>query len=160
MASKRMFSRQITESDDFLELPLQAQCLYFHLSLSADDEGFIISARMIMRVHEIDKSKLDELIEKGFVISFDKSLCIRHWTMNNQLRFDRFNKSECKDRDKIRISPTGKLYYTVEEIEQQSDLITVTLDEFIEQRKQGKSNSTARDEKTAALRDAFNRQYC
>ncbi len=156
-----MFSKNIVESDDFIDLSKGAKLLYFLLGVAADDEGFILNCKAIMRVHEIDKSELDELIEKGFVIPFDKSLCIRHWTMNNQLRFDRFNKSECKDRDKIRISPTGKVYYTVEEIEQQSDLITVTLDEFIEQRKQGKSNSTAqRDEKTAALRDAFNRQYC
>ena len=141
-----MFSKNIVESDDFIDLSKGAKLLYFLLGVAADDEGFILNCKAIMRVHEIDKSELDELIEKGFVIPFDKSL---------------FNKSECKDRDKIRISPTGKVYYTVEEIEQQSDLITVTLDEFIEQRKQGKSNSTAqRDEKTAALRDAFNRQYC
>lgn len=138
-----MFSKNIIESDDFIDLSKGAKLLYFLLGLSADDEGFVINSRMIMRMHEIDKSELDELVEIGFIISFDKSLCIRHWAMNNQLRFDRFNKSECKDREKVRINPIGKasgVYYTIEEIEKQSDLITISLDEFVEQRKQSKSN--------------------
>ena len=37
MAEKRMFTKKITESDAFLDMPLSAQCLYFHLNMSADD---------------------------------------------------------------------------------------------------------------------------
>ena len=44
MAQRRMFSRKITETDRFLEMPLSSQALYFHLNMGADDEGFIDKA--------------------------------------------------------------------------------------------------------------------
>lgn len=51
MADKRMFSIKIVDSDLFLDMPLSSQCLYFHLSMRADDD-------------------LKILITKGFVIVF------------------------------------------------------------------------------------------
>ena len=41
MAEKRMFARKIIDSDAFLEMPLSAQALYFHLNMRADDDGFV-----------------------------------------------------------------------------------------------------------------------
>ena len=41
MAQRRMFSKKITDTDHFLEMPLSTQALYFHLNMGADDEGFI-----------------------------------------------------------------------------------------------------------------------
>ena len=41
MAARRMFAFAITSSDAFLDMPLSAQALYFHLCLSADDDGFV-----------------------------------------------------------------------------------------------------------------------
>ena len=41
MAEKRMFTKSIIDSDAFLEMPLSAQALYFHLNMRADDDGFI-----------------------------------------------------------------------------------------------------------------------
>lgn len=38
MAEKRMFSKQVVCTDSFLDMPLSSQCLYFHLSLQADDK--------------------------------------------------------------------------------------------------------------------------
>lgn len=38
MADKRMFSIKIVDSDLFLDMPLSSQCLYFHLSMRADDD--------------------------------------------------------------------------------------------------------------------------
>ena len=45
MAEKRMFSKQIIDSDAFLDMPLSAQALYFHLSMRADDDGFVDNPR-------------------------------------------------------------------------------------------------------------------
>lgn len=45
MAERRMFSKTIINSDLFLDLPSSAQNLYFHLSLNADDEGFVNSPK-------------------------------------------------------------------------------------------------------------------
>ena len=50
MANKRMFSKQIIDSDAFLEMPLSTQALYFHLSMRADDDGFLNNAKQIMRL--------------------------------------------------------------------------------------------------------------
>ena len=40
MAERRMFAKTIIDSDAFLDMPLSAQALYFHLSMRADDDGF------------------------------------------------------------------------------------------------------------------------
>ena len=49
MAERRMFSKPLTSSDLFLEMPKDAQLLYFHLALDADDDGFINSPNKIIR---------------------------------------------------------------------------------------------------------------
>lgn len=41
MAQKRMFTMKIVDSDAFLDMPMSAQCLYFHLNMRVDDDGFI-----------------------------------------------------------------------------------------------------------------------
>ena len=50
MAERRMFAKTIIDSDSFLDMPLSAQCLYFHLSMRADDDGFVNNPRKIMRM--------------------------------------------------------------------------------------------------------------
>lgn len=50
MAQKRMFDKQITNSDDFIEMPATSQNLYFHLSMNADDDGFVNNWKSIMRL--------------------------------------------------------------------------------------------------------------
>lgn len=49
MAQKRMFTMKIVDSDAFLDMPMSAQCLYFHLNMRADDDGFIGNPKRIMR---------------------------------------------------------------------------------------------------------------
>ena len=70
MAQRRMFSAQIVNSDDFLEMPLTSQALYFHLGMSADDDGFV-SPRNILRMTGAGQDDLKVLIAKGFAIPFD-----------------------------------------------------------------------------------------
>jgi hypothetical protein len=41
MADRRMFSLPLVNSDMFLDMPKSAQLLYFHLSMRADDDGFV-----------------------------------------------------------------------------------------------------------------------
>ena len=50
MAQKRMFSNLVVGSDDFLEMPDSSQNLYFHLSMQADDDGFVDNWKSIMRM--------------------------------------------------------------------------------------------------------------
>ena len=91
IATRRMFNKQITNSDDFLEMPISSQCLYFHLSMNADDEGFVNNWKSIMKLVGSKEDDLRVLITKQYVIPFDTGvLVIRHWRLNNYLRSDRF----------------------------------------------------------------------
>ena len=50
MAERRMFAKTIIDSDAFLDMPLSSQSLYFHLSMRADDDGFINNPKKIQRM--------------------------------------------------------------------------------------------------------------
>lgn len=90
MAQKRMFSKTITNSDSFLDMPKSSQALYFHLNMSADDEGFIDSPKMIMRMIGAAEDDMKLLIIKNFIIEFDKGLVVvKDWRIHNTIRKDR-----------------------------------------------------------------------
>lgn len=98
MAQRRMFSRKITETDHFLEMPLSSQALYFHLNMGADDEGFIDKAKTIQRTIGASDDDMKLLIAKGFLIPFDSGVVvIRHWRIHNYIRSDRFQSTLHQD---------------------------------------------------------------
>ena len=91
MADKRMFSLKIVDSDLFLDMPLSSQCLYFHLSMRADDDGFVNNPKKIIKIIGANEDDLKILIAKGFVIVFDQGIIvITHWKINNYIRKDRY----------------------------------------------------------------------
>ena len=91
MADKRMFSLKIVDSDLFLDMPLSSQCLYFHLSMRADDDGFVNNPKKIIKIIGANEDDLKILIVKGFVIVFDQGIIvITHWKINNFIRKDRY----------------------------------------------------------------------
>ncbi|OHX27745.1 DNA replication protein [Streptococcus iniae] len=101
MAQRRMFSRKITETDRFLEMPLSSQALYFHLNMGADDEGFIDKAKTIQRTIGASDDDMKLLIAKGFLIPFDSGVVvIRHWRIHNYIRSDRFQSTIHQDEKK------------------------------------------------------------
>ncbi len=94
MAEKRMFSMKIIDSDAFLEMPLSTQALYFHLSMRADDDGFLNNAKKIMKNISATQNDYDLLLMKRFIISFPDGICvIKHWRINNYLRKDRYSET-------------------------------------------------------------------
>lgn len=98
MAQKRMFDKTITNADDFLEMPDSSQNLYFHLSMNADDDGFVNNWKSIMRMTGHKEDDLKVLIAKQFIIPFDSGvIVIRHWRINNYLRNDRYKETKFKD---------------------------------------------------------------
>src|SRR6267142_6212712 len=102
MAQRRMFSSQIVSSDDFLEMPLTSQALYFHLGMSADDDGFV-SPRKVLRMTGAGQDDLKVLIAKNFVIPFESGvIVITHWKQNNYLRNDRYTPTIYKaERERL-----------------------------------------------------------
>lgn len=95
MAEKRMFTQKIVESDAFLELPFSARCLYFHLNINADDDGFLNSPNKVIRIVGASEKDLKVLITKRFVLDFGGGIiCIKHWRMHNTLKKDRYKATQ------------------------------------------------------------------
>ena len=94
MAEKRMFSMNVIDSDAFLEMPLSTQALYFHLSMRADDDGFLNNAKRIMDMIKANQNDYDLLLAKSFIIQFPDGICvIKHWRINNYIRKDRYHET-------------------------------------------------------------------
>lgn len=91
MAQKRMFDKVVTTSDDFLELSAEAQCLYFHMGMLADDDGLSKNYRSYMKLVGATNEDLQSLIDKSFIYKFDSDvIAIKHWKINNTVRNDRY----------------------------------------------------------------------
>lgn len=91
MAEKRMFAKQIIDSDAFLDMPLSAQAYYFHLAMRADDDGFVNSPKKIQRIVGAGDDDAKLLIAKRFIIPFDSGVVvIKHWRVHNVIQKDRY----------------------------------------------------------------------
>ena len=91
MAEKRMFTKKITDDDNFITLSSSAQALYFHLNQGADDDGFNNQVQMAMFKAHASIDDLKVLIAKSYIIRFDSGvIVIKHWRMHNTLRKDRY----------------------------------------------------------------------
>jgi len=118
MSEKRMFSKSITESDMFLDLPSSAQALYFHLSMNADNEGFVNNSKRIRKVCGANEDDLQHLIRNGFLIRFDSGICvITHWKINNTLRKDRFTATNYLEEKSMLVENTVGVYSLKKEVE-------------------------------------------
>ena len=90
-----MFTKKVVESDAFLDLPFSAQCLYFHLNMNADDDGFLNSPGKIIRIAGASQEDLQSLIDKRFVLDFGNGvIVIKHWKMHNTLKKDRYKQTQ------------------------------------------------------------------
>ena len=101
MAERRMFAKSVVESDNFLDMPAEAQALYFHLNMAADDYGFCDNPRSIMRACGASNDTMKLLIAKKFVLAFDKNdgfiIVVKHWRINNYIREDRKHETKYKE---------------------------------------------------------------
>lgn len=108
-----MMSKKIIDTDNFLDMPQSTQCLYFHLLLRADDDGFIQSPKSIMRITGCKEDDLKLLIAKRFVIGFETGvIVIRHWRIHNYVQSDRYSKSELPEAKQVELK--NKVYEVVE----------------------------------------------
>lgn len=60
-----MFSLKIVDNDLFLDMPLSNQCLYFYLSMRADDDGFVDNPKKIIKIIGANerKAKFGPMVE-------------------------------------------------------------------------------------------------
>lgn len=117
-----MFSKTIIDSDMFLDMPATAQLLYFHLSMRADDDGFINKPRSIMRMCGAKDDDMKLLIAKNYIIFFESGIAVvRHWKVHNYIRKDTYKETMCEKEKSMLTSDKNGMYYL------QSENDTVTL---------------------------------
>jgi len=94
MADRRMLTKQILDSDAFMDMPLSSQALYVHLNMRADDDGFVNNPKKIQRMIGASDDDLKLLIAKKFIIPFESGIVvIKHWKMHNYIAKDRYKET-------------------------------------------------------------------
>lgn len=118
MSERRMFAKTIIDSDAFLDMPLSSQALYFHLSMRADDEGFINNPKKIQRMIGASDDDLKILIAKNFIIPFESGVVvIKHWRIHNWIRADRLVKTAyTEERAMLQIKDNGSYTTNVRQL--------------------------------------------
>lgn len=99
MANRRMFSKDVIQTEWFTDMPATAQMLYVHLSMDADDDGFVTNTKIAMLNAHASKDDLSILVAKSYVIPMEQGLyLLKHWRQNNYIQKDRYHKSDYADR--------------------------------------------------------------
>lgn len=133
MAERRMFAKAIIDSDAFLDMPLSTQALYFHLSMRADDEGFVGNPKKIQRMIGASDDDIKLLIMKRYILTFDSGIIvIKHWKIHNYIQTDRF-KPTTYIEEKATLALDAKKAYTeciqnVSELETQVSIGKVSIE--------------------------------
>jgi hypothetical protein len=111
VAERRMFAKTIIDSDAFLDMPQSTQLLYFHLSMRADDDGFINNPKKIQRMIGCSEDDLKILITKKFIITFESGvIVIKHWKIHNYIRNDRYKETTYKEEKSTLILDENNAY--------------------------------------------------
>lgn len=155
MAERRMFAKTIIDSDAFLDMPLSTQALYFHLSMRADDEGFVNNPKKIARMIGADDDSLKLLVLKQYIIPFESGVVvIKHWKIHNYIRGDRLTPTS-HTVEKTQISTDGTGAYTMLD-----DVKELQALDCKDMRKIAYQNSTLPYSFTYKMRRAFDGKTC
>lgn len=113
-----MFAKTIVLSDEFLDMPLSARCLYFTLGMFADDDGFVNSPKGIMRQCGASQDDMSILLSKKFILAFESGvIVIKHWRINNYLRSDRYQKTKyAEEKEQLVINDNGSYSFGIPNI--------------------------------------------
>lgn len=115
MAERRMFTKKITNSDAFIDMPLSTQALYFHLNMEADDDGFNSSPKKIQRMIGASDDDLKLLFAKNFVIPFESGVVvIKHWKLHNYIQSDRYKETVYLEEKSLLETKENKAYTLME----------------------------------------------
>ena len=111
MAERRMFAKTVIDSDAFLDMPLSTQALYFHLSMRADDDGFINNPKKIQRMIGGSDDYLKLLVAKRFIIPFESGIVvIKHWKIHNYIQSDRYKPTVYQEEKALITTKANKAY--------------------------------------------------
>ena len=111
MAERRMFARTIVLSDAFLDMPASTRCLYFTLSMLADDDGFVNSPKSIMRQSGASEDDLKLLFAKRYILGFESGvIVIKHWKIHNIIQKDRYKETTYLEEKALLVLDDKKSY--------------------------------------------------
>lgn len=111
MAKRRMFTKEITESDAFMDLPLSSQALYFHICMNSDDDGFCNQPNKVQRMIGASADDLKLLIAKRFLLVFDSGVVVvKHWKMHNYIRCDRYTPTVYQEEKRLLLIKENNSY--------------------------------------------------
>ncbi|MGR8774236.1 conserved phage C-terminal domain-containing protein, partial [Leuconostoc citreum] len=110
MAQRRMFSKKVTDTDTFLDMPLSTQALYFHLNMHADDDGFIDNTKTIQRMIGSSDDDRKLLVAKQFLLPFENGVVvIKDWRVHNYIRKDTYNQTMYPNElEQLQINDSGQ----------------------------------------------------
>ncbi len=113
-----MFTLQIVDSDAFLDMPPTSQLLYFHLSMRADDDGFVGNPKKILRMTAANDDDLKILIAKRFILSFEDGIVvIKHWRMHNYIQNDRYKETQYREiKERLNIKENGAYTESIQDV--------------------------------------------
>ena len=100
MANRRMTSKDVCATSQFLTMPTSAQALYHLMVLEADDEG-AVEAELARRKINVRRDSIQKLIDNEYILPLDPECCtawIRHWNDMNRIKSDRFHQSIYHDQ--------------------------------------------------------------
>lgn len=105
-----MFSPEIVCSEEFLDMPVTSQALYFHLGMRADDDGFV-QPNLIIKVVGSSPDDLKVLLAKRFLLPFESGVVvIKHWLIHNMIRGDRYKPTRFQEEKKALFIKDNKAY--------------------------------------------------
>jgi hypothetical protein len=138
-----MFAKTIIDSDAFIDMPLSTQALYFHLSMRADDDGFINNPKKIQRMIGASDDDLKVLCMKRYILPFDSGVVvIKHWKIHNYIQKDRYKPTVyIEEKATLELKANGSYTECIQDVskletqdrlelgENRSELVEVSIEE-------------------------------
>lgn len=164
MANKRMFDKSIIDSDQFLDMPLTSQAVYFHLNMRADDYGFVDNWKSILRIVGGKEDDIKVLIMKKLIIPFKSGvIVISHWKLNNNLQKDRIKSTKYIDELRHLKLNESKEYELIDNDEESNILLETGIKETPEWQKKrddAYKNSSLPYSFLYKIRNSFDNENC
>lgn len=111
MARRRCISVDFFNNDEFLDLSASSRMLYTYFILGADDEGFIVNPKTIMRICGASQKDFEELLDYEFVLDVDDVYVIKHWFWHDQISPSKRHETQyIRQKEKLRVNDYEKVY--------------------------------------------------
>lgn len=150
MAQRRMFSKKVTDTDTFLDMPLSTQALYFHLNMHADDDGFIDNTKTIQRMIGSSDDDRKLLVAKQFLLPFENGLVvIKDWRVHNYIQGDRYHKTQyINEKSQLIVEENNMYTRRVQDVSNMDTQVRLGKDRLGKDRKDILSSSDEPDSKS------------